>query len=88
MVAGLSGDFRRRPFGHINDLLSTADSVTQLSARCNFCGPANSPANFTLRVVADERTEVIGGADKYVPVCRHHYNALSRRPPSCRHPSA
>lgn len=77
IVAGLSGDFRRRPFGQINDLLSHADTVTNLTARCTFCSP-HSPATFTFRVIADERTAVVGGADKYVPVCRKHYNSLTK----------
>mmetsp|Transcript_13894 Transcript_13894/g.35912 ORF Transcript_13894/g.35912 Transcript_13894/m.35912 type:complete len:325 (+) Transcript_13894:261-1235(+) len=72
LVAGLSGDFRRRPFGQINDLLSLADNVTVLSAQCALC-ESERPALFTLRVVGDAGIHLVGGADKYIPVCRHHY---------------
>jgi len=56
------------------DLLPVADTVTKLASTCNFCANA---ARFSLRIAADERQEVVGGADKYAPVCRQHYVALS-----------
>jgi len=28
---------------------------------------------FTFRKTGDTKTEVIGGADVYMPVCRHHF---------------
>lgn len=30
-------------------------------------------AFFTLRKTKETQTELIGGADKYMPVCRQHY---------------
>lgn len=74
IVAGLDGDFKRRRFGHILDLVPLADSVTKLSGKCHFC---DDKSLFSLRVAADDRQELIGGADKYVPTCRHHYVQLS-----------
>lgn len=38
LVAGLSGDFRRRNFGQLAELLPHADAVTTLTATCGFCG--------------------------------------------------
>ena len=58
------------------DVLPLADTVTKLAARCAYCG---SPALFSLRIAADARQEVVGGADKYAPVCRRHYAALETR---------
>jgi len=55
------------------DVLPLADSVTKLAARCAYCG---APALFSLRIAADQRQEVVGGADKYAPVCRLHYAQL------------
>ena len=40
--------------------------------------PPQRPALFSLRIAADSRQEVVGGADKYAPVCRHHYVSLSK----------
>ena len=58
------------------DVLPLADTVTKLAARCAYCG---LPALFSLRIAADARQEVVGGADKYAPVCRRHYAALETR---------
>ncbi len=54
--------------------MTYADSVTKLSARCQFC---ESRALFSLRISADKRVVVVGGADKYAPVCRRHYTELT-----------
>ncbi|KAJ0980113.1 hypothetical protein J5N97_008368 [Dioscorea zingiberensis] len=70
IVAGLDGDYLRRRFGSVLDLIPLADSVTKLSARCGLCGQR---ACFTLRKTKDSETELIGGADVYMPVCRQHY---------------
>lgn len=52
------------------DIIPLADSVTKLTARCELCGKR---AFFTLRKTQEMQTELIGGADVYMPVCRHHY---------------
>ena len=65
-----SGDKCRRSFGAVLDIIPLADSVTKLTARCEVCG---QKAFFTLRKTCDTRTELIGGADVYMPVCRKHY---------------
>ncbi|KAF8031832.1 hypothetical protein BT93_D0905 [Corymbia citriodora subsp. variegata] len=70
VVAGLDGDYLRRSFGSVLDIIPLADSVTKLTARCELCG---NRAFFTLRKTSETQTEVIGGADVYMPVCRHHY---------------
>ncbi|KAK3433544.1 hypothetical protein EUGRSUZ_D01432 [Eucalyptus grandis] len=69
VVAGLDGDYLRS-FGSVLDIIPLADSVTKLSARCELCGKR---AYFTLRKTGETQTEVIGGADVYMPVCRQHY---------------
>ncbi|PWZ53267.1 Thymidine kinase [Zea mays] len=70
VVAGLDGDYKRRKFGSILDIVPLADSVTKLTARCELCGRR---AFFTLRKTQETKTELIGGADVYMPVCRQHY---------------
>lgn len=70
IVAGLDGDYLRRRFGSVLDIIPLADSVTKLTARCELCG---RPAHFTLRKTEQTETELIGGADVYMPVCRQHY---------------
>ncbi|XP_010252688.1 PREDICTED: thymidine kinase a-like [Nelumbo nucifera] len=70
IVAGLDGDYMRRSFGSVLDIIPLADSVTKLTARCEFCGKR---AFFTLRKTEQTQTELIGGPDVYMPVCRLHY---------------
>ncbi|CAA2950916.1 thymidine kinase [Olea europaea subsp. europaea] len=70
VVAGLDGDYMRRTFGSVLDIIPLADTVTKLTARCELCGKR---AFFTLRKTDETRTELIGGADVYMPVCRQHY---------------
>ncbi|GAB2285210.1 Thymidine kinase a [Dionaea muscipula] len=70
IVAGLDGDYMRRSFGSVLDVIPIADSVTKLTARCELCGKR---AFFTLRKTDDVQTELVAGADVYMPVCRQHY---------------
>ncbi|CAL0333011.1 unnamed protein product [Lupinus luteus] len=70
IVAGLDGDYLRRSFGSVLHIIPLADTVTKLTARCELCGKR---AFFTLRKTEQKETELIGGADVYMPVCRNHY---------------
>ncbi|KAL4368212.1 hypothetical protein GQ457_05G034060 [Hibiscus cannabinus] len=70
IVAGLDGDYLRRSFGSVLDIIPIANSVMKLTARCEVCG---KQAQFTLRKTDERETELIGGADVYMPVCRQHY---------------
>ncbi|KAI3498838.1 hypothetical protein L1887_34624 [Cichorium endivia] len=70
IVAGLDGDYLRRNFGPVLDIVPLADSITKLTARCELCG---KKAHFTFRKTKETKTELIGGADMYMPVCRQHY---------------
>lgn len=60
----------RRRFGSLLDIIPIADSVTKLNARCELC---DKRALFTLRKTGETKTELIAGADVYMPVCRKHY---------------
>lgn len=70
IVAGLDGDYLRRSFGSVLEIIPLADTITKLTARCELCG---KKALFTLRKTDETKTELIGGADVYMPVCRQHY---------------
>lgn len=70
VIAGLDGDYLRRSFGSVLDIIPIADTVTKLTARCEQCG---RKAFFTLRKTAETQTELIAGADVYMPVCRQHF---------------
>ncbi|KAK8487453.1 hypothetical protein V6N11_076672 [Hibiscus sabdariffa] len=61
---------KQRRFGSVLDIIPIANSVMKLMARCEVCG---KQAQFTLRKTDERETELIGGADVYMPVCRQHY---------------
>lgn len=70
IVTGLDGDYLRKPMGEILNLLPIADSITKLKSKCNTCG---KEAIFTHRISAEKEQVIIGGSDKYIPLCRNHY---------------
>lgn len=63
VVAGLSGDYMRRPFGKLLDLIPKADKVTFLKATCK-CG---APASFTKRTSTSK--DLVNINAHYIPVC-------------------
>ena len=74
IVAGLDGDFRRKKFGQLLDVVPLADSVIKVTGKCHLC---SRKSIFSFRISADDRQEVVGGGDKYIPTCRYHYIDLS-----------
>jgi len=70
-VCGLDGDFKRRKFGALLDLIPICDKVVKLSARCDACG---NNAIFSHRTTTDN-AQVVIGSDIYVPLCRGCYDA-------------
>jgi len=67
IVAALDGTYQKKPFGCVLELVPIAESVTKLSAVCMVC---KKDAAFSHRISAEKQVEVIGGADKYVALCR------------------
>jgi len=75
IVAGLSGDFKREPFGDILRLIPHAESINVLNAFCLECNNG-TPAYFTKRINKKNIDQTFVGSDKdYVAVCREHYNS-------------
>lgn len=73
IVAGLDGDSERRPFGDMLRLIPWAEEVARLDAFCAFCKDGTA-AHFSKYVAGKKEGQVeIGGADRYLPVCRHHF---------------
>ena len=71
MVAALDGSYQRIGFGNILELVPLAESVLKLTAVCMIC--FRQEASFTKRIGIEKELEVIGGADKYMAVCRRCY---------------
>lgn len=70
-VAGLDGDFERKKFGTILDLIPLCDKVTKLASLCSKCKDG-TPGIFSMRLT-HEKQQTLVGADNYIPVCRNCY---------------
>lgn len=68
IVAGLSGDFERKPFGEMLDLIPVADDVTFKRALCKTCCHPARLAAFTKRLSGE--TELVSVHNNYIAVCR------------------
>lgn len=71
IVAALDCTFQKKPFNGVTDLLAISEKVTKLSAVCMDCG---QDASFTKRISSEGMVELIGGLDKYKPVCRRCFH--------------
>jgi len=70
-VCGLDGDFERKKFGNILDLIPLCDKVTKLSSLCTQCKDGTK-AIFSKRL-SGEHEQTIVGHSNYAPVCRKCY---------------
>lgn len=73
VVCGLNGDYLRKPFGEINNLICVADEVIKLKALCSIC-KNGTEALFTKRLTS-ENEQIVIGFDNYIPVCRKHHSS-------------
>lgn len=73
-VSALNGDFQRKPFPVISDLISLATHIQYQKAVCMMCvtKPARS-AHYSRRMVSDKQTQLVGGDDIYKAVCGECY---------------
>jgi thymidine kinase len=67
-ISGLDGDFERKKFGQVLDLIPLCDKVTKMTALCGNC-KNGEPAIFSMRL-SDEKNQLLIGSDNYLPVCR------------------
>jgi thymidine kinase len=70
-VCGLDGDFERKKFGQILDLVPICDNIMKLSSLCSNC-KNGTPGIFSMRITNDKQQTVIG-SENYLPVCRFCY---------------
>jgi thymidine kinase len=70
-IAGLDGDFQRKRFGSIIDLIPVCDKVTKLNSLCGVCRDG-TPGIFSLRTF-QEKEQIVIGSNNYIPVCRNCY---------------
>ena len=70
-ICGLDGDFERKKFGQILDLIPMCDKVTKLTSLCSQC-KNGTPGIFSMRLT-NETAQTVVGSDNYIPVCRKCY---------------
>eukprot|EP00758_Cryptobia_borreli_P003158 Tbor_TRINITY_DN3567_c0_g1::TRINITY_DN3567_c0_g1_i1::g.2966::m.2966/K00857/tdk, TK; thymidine kinase len=71
-ISALDGDYCRKPFPPINEIIPMCETIDKLTAVCMMCH--DRPASFTRRTVASYEKELIGGADMYIATCRTCFN--------------
>jgi thymidine kinase len=70
-ICGLDGDFERKKFGTIIDLIPLCDKVNKLTSLCSICKDGTRGI-FSMRLT-NETEQTIVGSDNYIPVCRKCY---------------
>ncbi len=70
-VCGLDGDFERKKFGQILDLIPLCDNVRKLTSLCSLCKDGTR-AIFSMRLT-NETAQTVVGSSNYIPVCRSCY---------------
>ena len=70
-ICGLDGDFERKKFGQILNLIPLCDKVTKLTSLCSLC-KNGTPGIFSKRITSEKEQTVVG-SDNYIPVCRSCY---------------
>ena len=78
IVAGLIADSRGEKFGQTLDLVPICTDIVRLKAYCSLCAKSSvyRVASHSKCILKADEVMLIGGADKYIPVCREHYNLL------------
>lgn len=71
IIAGLDKDFQGEPFGIMPKLMAVAEYVTKVHAICVQCGAL---ANFSYRLVDNEKQVMLGEKESYEPRCRNCFN--------------
>ena len=70
-ICGLDGDFERKKFGQILDLIPHSNNVTKITSLCSLCKDGTRGI-FSMRLTCDKQQTLIG-SDNYIPVCRDCY---------------
>ena len=74
-VCGLDGDFQRKKFGSILDIIPLADEVTKVNGICHNCKKRKSL--FTHRIIKGGGQVVVGNENLYMALCRPCYRKLN-----------
>jgi thymidine kinase len=67
IISALDGDYTRKQFPSIVNLIPISDKIKKFNAVCEFCFDI---ASFTLRKIESKESILIGGKESYSPCCR------------------
>jgi thymidine kinase len=70
-ICGLDGDYQRKEFGQILQLIPYCDKVEKLQSLCSMCKNGKK-AIFSHRI-SSENDQIVIGNDNYRPLCRSCY---------------
>jgi len=73
-IAGLDGDFERKPFGQLLDLIPMCDTITKLTSICSIC--KNGTLAIFSRRLSNDKTQTLVGSENYIPLCRNCYSKM------------
>lgn len=73
IVSGLDGDFNRKPFGQILDLIPLCDKVEKLTALDK---DSKEDAIFTKRIGHENSQILVGAKESYIAVSRKNYISM------------
>lgn len=68
-IFGLDGDFERKPFGQILNVIPLADTLNKLSGICKLC---SRNSLFSKRIVSNKEQYLLDET-AYIPTCRECY---------------
>ena len=77
IITGLDGDFEKNPIGQILELIPHAEKCKKINSLCNLCNDGTEGC-FSFRKVQSKNKILVGGVESYIPVCRKHYNELTK----------
>lgn len=76
VVAGLDMDYQGKPFGPMPQLMAVAEYVTKVHAICTRCGDL---AQYSHRLVPNDKQLLLGEKESYEPLCRHCFNEMCNK---------
>jgi thymidine kinase len=71
-ICGLDGDFERKKFGSILDLIPLCDNVKKIKSLFSLCKNGTTGI-FSMRLT-NEKEQTVVGSESYIPVCRHCFD--------------
>lgn len=78
IIGGLDGDFQRKPFDNILQLIPHSNKCNKLNSLCSVCKDGTE-APFTFRLTESMDKVLVGGSELYIPLCRKHFNEYQNK---------